>query len=353
MAIAEALRRNGHEVLFCCGGTAQDVLEAKDEPVLRVPALRQVMENNEVRLGRTIRENWSTVLHGPSVVRSLAHSFEEHDPDLVITDFEAFSPRAARRIGVPVISLNHQQVLTETNYLLPARYRLASWLTKSVISCIAPRRPEHVLLTSFFFPDLKHPERATLVPPILRSAVRSRTPETRDHVLVYYNQTDGTGHVPQALREVDASFIAYNFDPPDDGHYDNVTFKEPSLEGFLRDLATSRAVICTAGFTLMSEALHLGKPLLVVPNGGVFEQALNALMLWREGLGRAVLGEPLSSQAIRDFLVQAPAYRARLADWRTCGNDDAVACIERFLPDADPAASRSGPAASEMMPVQA
>ena len=332
IAISEALRQRGHEVLFCCGGTAREVLEGRGEQVLPVPALRQVMQDNEIRLGQTLRKNWQTVLRGPRIVSRLADTFQSHHPDLLITDFEAFSPRAARRVGLPVLSFNHQQVVTETKYDLPVRYWFHAALTRAVISTIAPSHPEHILLSSFFFPPLKAPSRATLIPPIIRPGVQQVTPRSGNHVLVYYNQTGGAERVLHTLRQVDASFIIYNFDPPaDPAHYPNMTFKPSSLGGFLEDLARSRAVICTAGFTLISEALYLGKPLLVIPNQGIFEQTLNALALRQEGLGHAVLDRPPTHKDVEHFLEEAPSYANRLQRHRACGNEEAVAFIEQLL----------------------
>ena len=338
IAISEGLRQEGHEVLFCCGGTAREVLEGRGEQVLPVPALRQAMRNNRLRLGQTLRKNWQTVLSGPRIVNRLADTFQSHHPDLLITDFEAFSPRAARRIGLPVLSFNHQQVVTETKYDLPVRYWFHAALTRAVINIIAPSHPEHTLLSSFFFPPLKAPSRATLIPPIIRPDVRQATPRSGDHVLVYYNQAGGAQEMLHTLRQVDASFIIYNFDPPaDPARYPNMTFKPSSLDGFLEDLVCSRAVICTAGFTLISEALYLGKPLLVVPNQGVFEQTLNALALCQEGLGHAILNRPPTCKDIEHFLAEAPSYANRLPRHRTCGNEEAIALIEKLLSDRDPA----------------
>lgn len=332
IAVSELLRSAGHRVMFCCGGTAQDVLEGKGESVIPVPALRQVMQNNKIQLAQTVRENWRTVLGARSIIRNLADELAAYHPDLLITDFEAFAPRAARHLDLPVLSFNHQQVVTETRYSLPPRYWLPAFVTRSAISLIAPRHPEHVLLTSFFFSPLKHPERTTLVPPIIRPAVQELSPRQGNHVLVYYNQTHGAHHVLRALSQVDASFVAYNFDAPAEAdRYENIQFKEPSLEGFLEDLATSRAVLCTAGFTLISEALYLSKPLLVVPNRGIFEQTLNAMALQREGLGEAVLEAPLSAADVTSFLGRLKTYEARLAHRTACGNEEAVACIERVL----------------------
>lgn len=331
MAIATELRQRGHEILFCGGGTAHDILAAKGERVVSVPALRQIMEANRVKYGRTLCYNGKIVLNMPSIVARLEERLIEFQPDLVITDFEAFSARAARRLNIPVVSFNHQQVVTELDYNLPLRYWPAALLTSAAIRLIAPRNPEHVLLTSFFFASLKHPERTTLVPPIIRPAVQTLTPSHEEHVLVYYNHPDGARHVLDALRQVDASFIVYCEAPPENAAVPNVQFKQPCLDGFLNDLATSRAVICTAGFTLISEALFLGKPLLVTPNQGIFEQTLNALFLQREGLGKAVLNRSLSARDVKDFLKHRHDYRARLQNYTACGNPKAVECIEDIL----------------------
>jgi uncharacterized protein (TIGR00661 family) len=332
LAISDALRQRGHEVRFCCGGTARAILEQEGEPVIPVPALRQVMDGNALCLFKTIATNLKHIRAMPHILDRLAEAFRVFQADLLITDFEMFSSRAARRIGLPVLSFNHQEVVTETEYDLPRAFRPAAWLAITTIKLIVPRRPHHVLLSSFFFPPLKHPDRTTLVPPIIRPAVQAVTPRRGTHVLVYYNETHGGDYVLECLRKADAHFIVYNFGQPAHASaYPNLTFKEPSLEGFLEDLATSRAVLCTAGFTLISEALYLGKPLLVVPNRGIFEQTLNALFLKREGLGDAVIGRCLTTQDVQHFLSRLDTYEKRLRDRPACGNADAVACIEQVL----------------------
>lgn len=332
MAISDELRSRGHEVVFCCGGTAREILTIKEEPVIEVPALRQIMEGNEVRVVQTLRSNWGSIVHLDQIVSSLAETFARHDPDLVITDFEAFSHRAASRLGLPVISFNHQQIVTETKYSLPLKYRWDAMLTELTVRLIVPRNPELTLITSFFYPPLRTPSTTTLVPPIIRPIVQQLTPTRGDHVLVYYNHTDGAEHVLQTLRDVDAPFIVYNFDRPDSGgRYPNVHFKEPCIDEFLYDLASSRAVISTAGFTLTSETLFLGKPLLVVPNRGIFEQTLNALFLKRDGLGEAVMDRPLTVGDVTRFLTNQSRYEKKLEAHATCGNDEAVASIEGVL----------------------
>ncbi|MDQ7039647.1 MAG: glycosyltransferase family protein [Rhodothermus sp.] len=333
LAIAQALRERGHELRFCCGGTARTVLEACGETVWPVPTLRQVLHGNRMRLLATLQANLPVLRRLRQLLDELTETLATFRPHLVITDFEALTPRAAARLGLPVLSFNHQQIVTETRYNLPLRYWKDALLAHLAIHLIAPRKPLHVLLTSFYFPPLRHPERTTLIPPVIRPEVQQLTPVEDGPVLVYFNQPEGIDHLPDMLARLPASFILYNVPPPvHAADYPNLTFKTPSIDGFLEDLARCRAVLCTAGFTLISEALYLGKPLLVVPNRGIFEQTLNALFLEREGLGSAVLDRELQAEDVQRFLATCPHYRERLRSYSLrCGNEKALHCIERLL----------------------
>ena len=332
IAISGELRARGHEVTFCCGGTAGDILLRRGEPVIQVPALRQIMESNELRLLQTLVRNRDAIGKQHAIITDLADTFAAYAPHLVIVDFEAFAPRAADRIGVPVVSFNHQQIITESRYSLPLKFRMDAVISELVVRMIAPKNPVLTIITSFFYPALRTPETTTYVPPIIRPAVQRLTPHRGEHVLVYYNHADGAEQVLRTLRKVDAPFIVYNFDHPRSGHpYPNIHFKDPCIDEFLNDLAGSRAVISTAGFTLMSEALYLGKPLLVAPNRGIFEQTLNALFLEREGLGVAVIDHPLTEHDVTHFLANHSAYERQLERLVTCGNKQGVARIEGIL----------------------
>src|SRR5690606_25389751 len=170
------------------------------------------------------------------------------------------------------------------------------------------------LLTSFYFPEVKDPHNTTLVKPIIRPAVTRLTPRDEGHILVYFNQTSGSEFVLDALHDIDAQFVVYNFVQPENKEYRNIQFKDTSVDEFLNDLAGCSAVLSTAGFTLTSEALYLGKPIMVVPNNGIFEQTLNALFLEKDGLGAAVLNGPLRPSHVSAFWGQKARYAKNIRD---------------------------------------
>ena len=335
LAVAETLRGRGHEIMFCCGGAARETLEAgakygETSDVLSVPALGQSVRDNRVNFFKTVRRNLGPILFKPEIVRGLARRLEALEPAVLVTDFEPFSALAAELIGLPTVSLNRQQILTETRPRVPRAHSLNAALTAGVVRHIAPRRPAHVILPSFApLSPPRRPERVSLVPPIIRAAVRTRTPSTGEHVVVYTNHV-GAAEVLGALRGLDQPFVLFGFgqEVGQSERGGNLTFEPPSEGGFLDALTSSRGVICTAGFTLLSEALYLGKPILAVPNRGSFEQTLNALELARKGLGETVIGRSLTREDVTEFLRASGALRQ--PHFRP-GNDAAADIIERVM----------------------
>ena len=334
MAMTDALEARGHEILICAGGYASKLFADQGRAVVEVPVLRHLMHNNHIRLWTSLLEVGKKTLETRDVVDDLVARFERFEPDLLITDFESYSVRAAQRMGLPLMCFNHQQILTHTRYEVPRRYAWDAWVARLVINTVMPRQPEHVLVSSFFYPPLRGQNGATLVPPILRDAVRNVEPTRGDHVLVYHNDPTGVVGLIDSMRAVpEQRFIAYNFNVSESEARElpNIEFKRPDVDGFLADLASAKAVISTAGFTLISEALYLGKPLLVMPNGGIFEQTINALYLEREELGEAIMHRAPEPGDLRAFLERAESHPGRRPDLMRCGNDAAVACIESVL----------------------
>ena len=110
----------------------------------------------------------------------------------------------------------------------------------------------------------------------------------------------------------------------------NLRFLPFSEDRFIADLATSRAVIAGGGFTLMGEAVFLGKPMLAVPLAGQFEQMLNARYLEREGYG--MWAPDLDDPAIIPrFLERTPACSRALAGYHQDGNRALLAGVDEFL----------------------
>ena len=100
------------------------------------------------------------------------------------------------------------------------------------------------------------------------------------------------------------------------------------MDGFLHDLAGAKAVIANAGFSLVSEALHLGKPYLAIPVKNQFEQTFNAYYV--DKLGYGAWWKDLGKEQIESFLFNLPFYSDNLHSYPRAGNGAILAKVDEL-----------------------
>jgi len=66
---------------------------------------------------------------------------------------------------------------------------------------------------------------------------------------------------------------------------DTLCFHSLDDKKFLTMMASCKGLVCTAGFESVCEALYLGKPALMIPVGGHYEQYCNARDAVKAGAG--------------------------------------------------------------------
>jgi uncharacterized protein (TIGR00661 family) len=181
------------------------------------------------------------------------------------------------------------------------------------------------LITSFFFPETKRPH-TTLFPPILRDIILDAQRSRGEHVLVYQTSDSFTELVP-TLQRLPGRFIVYGLNR--DEELGNVQLRPFSEKGFVDDLASSRAVITGGGYSLMGEAVFLGKPVYSIPLVGQFEQTLNALYLQKLGYGE--YHRDLDEGSIARFLERAPEYERTLTAYSQDRNHAILAALDELV----------------------
>jgi len=95
------------------------------------------------------------------------------------------------------------------------------------------------------------------------------------------------------------------------------------------DLRTCRGVVGGGGYTLMSEAVYLHKPMLSVPIGGQFEQVMNALYL--EKLNYGMYAKSLEGDVLQQFLERVPGCAKSLASYTQDGNRTMLSSLDAQL----------------------
>ena len=284
----------------------------KDFEVTEIAGWQIAYVNNQVRYRRTVAKNLLTARKTAASISLLKNLIEEKRIDVVVTDFEPLSGHAGRRKHLPVISIDNQHCLTNADVSYPKQHRSDAAAAKMVTRWMVPRADAY-LVTSFFTAPITKPT-TFLFPPILRQCILEAKPREGNHLLVYV--TSPAPALGKLLATVRASFVAYGF--AREGQEGNILYKKPSLDGFLADLITAKAIIANSGFSLVTEALHLGKPYLAVPVEHQFEQIFNAYWLGRTGYG--AYWDALNKERVESFLFNLPHFREKLLQYPRQGN---------------------------------
>jgi uncharacterized protein (TIGR00661 family) len=279
--------------------------------------------NNRVRYKRTIAKNLITI---PQAARSLARLkdlVDEWRIDLVITDFEPLSCHVGHKKGLPVISIDNQHLLTNAAVSYPRQFRADAAAAKLVTRMMTPHADAYLVISFFTAPVKKR--NTFLFPPLLRQEILDATPTQEEHVLVYV--TSPAPALAKLLSSVRGRFIAYGFGR--EGQEGNIFYKKPSLDGFFNDLTGAQAIVANSGFSLVTEALHLGKPYLAVPVSHQFEQIFNAY--WLDKMGYGAYWEELNKECVESFLYNLPHYREKLAGYPRQGNQALLQRVDALI----------------------
>jgi len=331
--VLDHLLEQGHRIRVVVSGRAHDFLhETFDDrdgiDIVEIEGLSLAFDGPSIDVHETILSNLELF---PAKLRANLKAYfglmsDGFEADAVISDFESWAYFYARNHLIPVISIDNMQVINRCRHPpeITDGVKRDFRLSRAIVSAKLPGA-YHYLAATFFVPEVRK-KRTTLVPPILRPEVLEAVRERGDHVLVYQSGASDDALL-ELLATLPGEFRVYGFHT--DERRGNVVLRPFSEDGFLDDLRTAKGAIATGGFSLMSECVHLGVPLLAVPLDGQFEQELNSRWLARLGYGSWT--PSLSADVIARFLERTEDHERSLADYPRQGNETTLACVDELL----------------------
>ena len=281
--VIDYLLSQGHDIFIVSSGNAYKYLSQKYPKHLEVAGLKLEYSGTRVKKTRTITKNLAKVKSLPKDLRALGAVVKSFQPVVVISDFEPSASVVASVYDLPLICIDNQHIMTDTRMAIKKTDYPDYVVTKVYTESVAPNR-DYSLITSFYFPPLKKNRegKSWLFPPLIRSEIMSAQATEGDYYFCYLT-SDCFDQFSSVLAATGEKFVIYNASPRPLGP--NFSFKEFSATEVVRDLAGCKGVIINGGFTLMTESLYLGKPVLSIPIKMQYEQILNARMLEALGLG--------------------------------------------------------------------
>ena len=255
------------------------------------------------------------------------HLKKDFKVDLVISDFETFTTLFAKRHNLPLISIDNMQVIDRCNLdiKIPSNEKKNHTISRSIIKIKVPRA-DHYFITSFFDAIIQK-ENTTLVPPIVRKSIIDAKIHNGEHILMYQTSSK-QNDVATILHQIpEQKFYVYGFNK--DAIDKNVIFKSFSEDGFVADLATAKAVIANGGFSFISEAVYLKKPVFSFPLKNQFEQFVNAAYIDKMGFGRHF--EDFTSDNLKAFLFDLDKFSENLKSYNQTGNKVLFGLLDKKL----------------------
>lgn len=245
--------------------------------------------------------------------RFIERSFE---PQLVISDFESFSYFFAQLHRLPIISIDNMQVMDRCRLdIAIAREEKNNYLlAKNIVKAKVPGCDQY-FVSSFFSADTVK-KNTQVVPPIIRQAIQNARPSKQTHI-VMYQTSSSLKTVQDVLQQLpNQPFFVYGMNR--DQQEGNVIYKPFSEAGFINDFASAKAVIANGGFSFLSEAVYLKKPVYTFPIHNQFEQWMNAAYIQKLGYGRHF--HSLDADCLKAFLYDLETFRKNLAAYTQNGN---------------------------------
>lgn len=219
-------------------------------------------------------------------------AFDVSSYDLLINDFEPVTAWAARRNNLPSISISHQAAFS---YNVPKSGNTI--FDSLLVKLFAPTQ----LQLGVHWYHFNQP----IIPPFV--ADKPAIAPARGHVLVYlpFEEVEDIQQMLEPLS--DQAFECFHpniSEVKEEGH---IRWNPTSKKHFQRALQHCNGVIANGGFELSSEALQLGKKLLIKPLHGQFEQLSNVLTLNKLDLCQTLF--QLDTDIVEEWL-EAPENEA-------------------------------------------
>jgi uncharacterized protein (TIGR00661 family) len=307
IAVASYLEQKGNKIKIITYSQGYDALKNRFD-IFQVKGLHMVFEKNILKKRKTIAQNIDNFSVNLKRLNEFDSLIKDFPPDLCISDMEPIVPIISNWYSLPLISFDNQHRISHLKFNVPKEDYADYILAKEIIKAIA-KKADQVIITSFAEMPLKdkYKRNTTIVPPIIREEIKNIKPKEGNKILVYLTKKNDA--FLEILKDLNKEFTVYGY---------NTRKKEGNLKfklskTFLEDLSNCKAVIGTAGYTLISESIYLKKPYFAIPLGGQFEQLLNAIFIKNAGFGD-YSKEPAEKDLVY-FLYKLKDYRKKLKEY--------------------------------------
>ena len=185
--------------------------------------------------------------------------------DLVINDFEPISAWACKIKNVPCIAMSHQLAVLHKN---SPKQAIGDPIAQLILKYYAPCKTG----VGFHFKSYGD----NIFTPVIKSEIRNARLKNLGHYTVYLPSYDDNKLIKFLSVFKNIQWQIFSKHTKKAYKEANCWLRPVSTVDFTESFTTCEGIICGAGFETPSEALQMGKKLLVIPMKHQYEQHCNA-----------------------------------------------------------------------------
>lgn len=305
IALAEMLERAGHTVVASLVGVSEKgevphfFQERITSPIISFnsPSLIYHPVSKNLSINRTVL---NAIRFLPRYIKSISkiqEAVRHYQPDLIINFYDVLGgihqllSKSPWFESKPLVCVAHQYLLLHDDFVYPDKYQAIDRFLVNFNTRITSLFASKKLALSFReMPDCPQ-KKISVVPPLLRSEVWDLHTKTTDKcfILAYMTQPYMEKELTQWHTKnpnVEIHCFSSRLQMPNVlKHSKNLYFHKIDGKKFLSMMAECRAVVTTAGFESVCEAMALSKPVMMIPLRKHFEQTCNAFDAQISGAG--------------------------------------------------------------------
>jgi uncharacterized protein (TIGR00661 family) len=286
--------------------------------IIEVESPNFVMDKNAKGLDipRTLRVNFNKLGIFKKSMQTIQDSISKYKPDLLVNFYEPLIGwmNMKNKIDVKTVCIAHQYVFHHPEYKFHGGNITDMLAIKMFTLLTANKAVKRFALSLYPLKELVK-DNIVVIPPILRPELFEPKVEDDKFILVYLLNE---GYLQEVIdfHKKNPTYPIHCFtDKKDivDGQEIQPGLFTHKLHdtNFLNKMATCSGLVCTAGFESVAEAMYLGKPALMIPVKGHFEQFCNSRDAQQCGAG--IYDSSFNIQKLIDYMPHynstAPAFR--------------------------------------------
>jgi uncharacterized protein (TIGR00661 family) len=325
ISLSTILRKNGHDLQHVVVGKSSrreipDFFH-KNIPCpisqLESPNFVTDKKNKSVKLFRSILFNLLRINVFYNSINQLDVLVKEKQPDVIVNfyDFLGGLYFLYKNPKVQHIPIAHQFFIEHPTFEFP-RGKLLDRFAFKLGNKLASFRASKKLALSFQdYEDTVN--EIVIVPPLIREEIKTIQVTHKDHFLVYM-VNHGYAEQVEAFHQKNPTIPIHCFwdkkdEPETLSKSENLTFHRLSDKKFIELMASCKGYLTTAGFESICEAMLMGKPVLMVPVKGHYEQSCNAADATDAGAG--IANESFDLEILLNYIPSYTSVQKQFRSW--------------------------------------